>query len=167
MKTTILFGSNTGKTTYIANLIKNEFDNNVDLYNIKDINASNLIEINKSDYFVFGTCTWGIGDLQDDVLAFDFKKLDLKNKKASIFALGDSQVYGFTFCDSIQKLHKILLNRKAIIVGEVDAKNYNFVSSKSIKNGFFMGLALDEVNESHLSMQRIKNWVANLKKIFI
>ncbi|MFN9675593.1 MAG: flavodoxin FldA, partial [Microcystis sp.] len=51
-------------------------------------------------------------------------------------------------------------------VGYWPTDGYDFNESKALKNGKFVGLALDEDNQSDLTEQRIKTWVAGLKGEF-
>ena len=51
----------------------------------------------------------------------------------------------------------------ANIVGSVDAGGYNYDDSEAVVDGKFVGLALDEVNESQLTDGRIDEWVSAIK----
>jgi flavodoxin I len=46
--------------------------------------------------------------------------------------------------------------------GENPIDGYSFDSSRAVKNGKFVGLALDEDNESNLTEQRIDLWIAGI-----
>jgi len=46
--------------------------------------------------------------------------------------------------------------------GECAADGYRFESSKAFSDGKFVGLPLDEVNESEKSDERIANWLNKL-----
>merc|ERR1711933_201285 len=51
----------------------------------------------------------------------------------------------------------------AKMVGYVDAGSYNHAASKSVRDGKFLGCPFDEDNQSDLSEDRAKEWVAQLK----
>jgi len=51
-------------------------------------------------------------------------------------------------------------------VGYWPADGYDFTESKALRDGKFVGLALDEDNQSDLTDERIKAWVAQLKPEF-
>lgn len=51
-------------------------------------------------------------------------------------------------------------------VGQWPTDGYDFDESKAVKHGKFVGLALDEENQSDLTRSRIKTWVSQLKPIF-
>jgi flavodoxin I len=101
--------------------------------------------------------------LQDDWE--DFIKVvasaDLSGKKVALFGVGDSSSYSDTFCDAIGKIYEVVKDR-ATVVGFTDAAGYSFDSSESVIDDKFVGLALDEDNESNLSGQRIDNWIKQL-----
>ena len=49
-------------------------------------------------------------------------------------------------------------------VGAVSADGYSYSSSIAIIDGKFVGLALDDVNESGKTEERINSWVEEIKK---
>ncbi len=51
-------------------------------------------------------------------------------------------------------------------MGQWPTEGYDFDASKAVKNGQFVGLALDEDNQSELTESRITTWVAQLKIAF-
>ena len=40
---------------------------------------------------------------------------------------------------------------------------YDFEGSAAVEDGYFVGLVLDEENQSNLTPQRIKQWVEQIK----
>lgn len=166
MKIAIIYGSTLGNTERVANLISKNFGDNTIVYNVKDLKSLDTSILNSYEAYIFGTSTWGVGDLQDDWEEYDFKNLNLENKNVAIFGLGDSEVYAWTHCDAISKLHRILKSKKANIYGYVDASNYKYAKSESVLDGKFLGLAIDEDNYEDLTEDRVKNWVIQLKEEF-
>jgi len=51
-------------------------------------------------------------------------------------------------------------------VGYWSTEGYDFSDSKALRDDKFVGLALDEDNQSELTEERIKAWVAQLKPEF-
>lgn len=167
MKIAIIYGSTLGNVERVAYKIKNHFGNDATLFDVKKLNEEqNCSYLNDYDYYIFGTSTWGVGDLQDDWEAFDFKKINLENKTVAIFGLGDSEVYAWTYCDAIAKMHRILKMKKCNIVGYVSEEGYKYTKSESVEDGHFLGLALDEDNYENLTDSRVESWVTNLKNVF-
>ena len=64
--------------------------------------------------------------------------------------------------DAIKMIKTADLNGK--IVGAVSADGYSYSSSIAIIDGKFVGLALDDVNESGKTEERINSWVEEIKK---
>ena len=54
----------------------------------------------------------------------------------------------------------------AKIVGAVSTDGYEFDESIAVKDGKFVGLALDADNQSDLTESRIKAWVEQIKPEF-
>lgn len=164
----IVYGSSSGHTKEVAEKILPKLSDsfNVSLFDIKTINDEQLEQLNNASYIIFGTSTWGIGDLQDDWDIYDFNKINVENKKVAIFGLGDCIVFSFTFCDALKKMHDILLNKKAIVVGQFENCGYTFDKSESFIDDKFLGLALDIDNFPDIVDQNIDKWTAKLKTEF-
>jgi flavodoxin I len=80
--------------------------------------------------------------------------------------LGDQKGYPENFCDAIGIMASFFEEKGAQIVGNWPLDGYSFETSKAVKDGEFLGLPLDQENQSRLTAGRIENWVANLKKEF-
>ena len=63
-------------------------------------------------------------------------------------------------------LYEWLKARKINIVGAIPKTGYSFTGSLAMIKGKLVGLAIDEEFESHLTGDRVKNWVTLLKKEF-
>lgn len=119
------------------------------------------------DFLILGTPTWGYGDLQEDWEQFipKLKKISLEGKTVALFGLGDSGAYPDTFVDAMAELYEVVTQCGARVVGQVPVDNYDFDSSRAVMDGHFVGLALDEDNESDLTEKRISAWVEQLKPL--
>ena len=153
----IFYGSSGGNTQSVAKTIAKKLGvGDSDIYDVGKAKASDL-----SGYGVllFGSSTWGLGDLQDDWEDFirEVANADLSGKKIALFGCGDSSSYPDTFCDAIGKIYQAVKD-KATVIGFTDTAGYSFDASEAVVNSQFVGLALDEDNESNLTPQRIDNW---------
>ncbi len=162
MKIGVFYGSSTGVTEEIAGKIAEALGvGAADVHAVSDATAE---MVNGYDALVLGSSTWGCGDMQDDW--YDgikaFKSADLKGKKIAIFGVGDSSSYSDTFCDAIGLIYKDLKDSGATFVGAVSTDGYTFDSSISVEGDHFVGLALDETNESDKTDSRIAAWVGSL-----
>ncbi|KFB07687.1 flavodoxin domain-containing protein [Malacoplasma iowae] len=164
----IVYGSSSGHTKEVADKIFSKLKDsyNVSIFDIKTLTEDQLEKINSANYVIFGTSTWGIGDLQDDWDIYDFNKINVENKKVAIFGLGDCIVFSFTFCDAIKKMYDILTNKKAVVVGSFENCGYTFDKSESFIDDKFLGLALDIDNFPDIVDQNIDNWIQKLKLEF-
>ncbi len=59
-------------------------------------------------------------------------------------------------------LYEIICN-KVKIIGKWPSINYSFKQSKALKDGSFIGLAIDCQNQPQLTQTRINQWVLQIK----
>ena len=166
MKVTIIFGSSGGTTEEIAQSISENLSCETELIDIT--NASKEDFINNTN-LILGTSTWGDGDLQDDWEDFvdNLDDIDFSGKKVALFGLGDQDSYADSFLDGMGTLYEKTKERGATIIGDgVDSSSFDFYESTALKDGTFVGLAIDEDNQSELSQERIKVWTQSLKNKF-
>lgn len=159
---TIYYGSTTGTCETLASMIANALGiGSENVHNVTDITKETL---EGSDMLILGSSTWGCGDLQDDW--YDgveiLKKADLAGKPVALFACGDGESYGDTFCEAMTHLKDALADSGCTFIGSVPAEGYNFTGSTAVEGGHFIGLALDDVNESDKSEERIANWAKQI-----
>jgi len=156
----VFFGSSTGNTEEVAELIANSL--NTDLHDIGSPDAIKLIK--DSNNIVIGTSTWGDGDLQDDWddIMSEFQDIDFSGKTVALFGLGDQEGYPETFVDAMREIYDVVLERGAKVVGETSLDGYDFEESIAVVDGKFVGLALDQDNQEDLTESRIEAWCSNL-----
>ena len=159
----IFYGSSTGNTESIAKQLGKTLQ--VDNANIFDIGKKgSMAKLAEYDVLLLGSSTWGDGDVEDEWELDDLESLDLSGKKVAVFGTGDSVSYSDSFCDALGLLADAAQKASAEIIGnKVDVANYTFDSSVAVVDGFFVGLALDEDNESDQTADRIAKWVEQLK----
>ncbi|HAR39450.1 MAG: flavodoxin [Bacteroidetes bacterium GWD2_45_23] len=164
-KIAILYGSSGGNVTSVARQVQDLFDGNADIYNVMEVS---LEEIKDYTYYIIGTSTTGIGDLQDDWEGFlpSFSRLDFTGKKAAIFALGDSASYSTSFAESMKVVFDEIQD-KVQIVGRVPDEGYTYDDSTAVIDGLWVGLPIDEDNEYDLTQERLEKWVESLKQEFV
>ncbi|MGK7955183.1 MAG: flavodoxin, partial [Crocosphaera sp.] len=115
-----------------------------------------------------GCPTWNMGDLQSDWEGIfdDLDDIDFSGKKVAYFGTGDQVGYADNFQDAMGMLEEKISGRGGKTIGHWPVDGYDHNESKAVKNGKFVGLALDEDNESDLTEDRIKTWVAQIKSEF-
>lgn len=163
-KTAVFFGSSTGNTEEIANQIAEKLQ--AEIFNVGDSPTERLAQYNN---LVFGTSTWGEGDLQDDWESFinKVKNTDLNGKIVAIFGCGDGGSNPDTFVGGMSHIYKAVKDKGCKIIGTTSTEGYEFDHSEAIINNEFIGLPLDEMNQSELTKKRINDWTEKIKKEFI
>jgi flavodoxin I len=162
MKSIIIYGSTTGNTKEVAVSIGNKLGSTV--VDVADL--SDFKEILDYDLILLGASTWGIGDIQDDWLdnLNNLKNLDFTGKTVAFFGTGDQEGYPDSFVSGIKDLYDIVIAKGGEIIGFTDPSSYTFDDSAAIKDGKFIGLAIDSDNQNQLTEDRITNWVNQIKK---
>ncbi|WP_101690888.1 flavodoxin [Dysgonomonas massiliensis] len=158
----IFYGSTSGSTQDVAEDIAKAFD--IDKSHLFDVSKAKT-DFSAYDLIIFGSSTYGMGDLQDDWESYidDLKGADLNGKKVAIFGLGDSSSYSDTFCDAMGKIYEVVKDKGANVIGFTSTDGYSFDESEAVVDGQFVGLAIDNDNEPDETPARIASWVEILK----
>lgn len=93
--------------------------------------------------------------------------LNLNGKNIAVFGLGDQILYPNHFVDDMAHIIKAFTDFGANAIGKCDTKGYRFSASKAVVDGSFVGLALDDVNESELTDKRITAWLKQMENHLI
>ena len=156
----LFFGSDTGYTESIAReIVKLIGPEQIDCH---DISKSSKDLFSNYNLLIIGLSTWHDGQLQSDWDKFldEFKKIDFAGKTIAFFGLGDQVGYTEYFVDGIGILAQIVSENGGEIIGVWPTDGYQFQASKAVfEEGWFVGLALDEDNQSDLTMTRIRAWL--------
>ncbi|MDM9383592.1 flavodoxin FldA [Chlorogloeopsis sp. ULAP01] len=163
----LFYGSETGYTQIEAEMIQKEFggESVVEIFDIARAEAS---DFENFEYIIIGCPTWNVGELQSAWEYFydELDNIDFSGKKVAYFGPGDQVGYPDTFEDALGILEEKISEQGGTTVGYWPTDGYEFNESKAVRDGKFVGLALDEDNQSDLTEERIKAWVAQLKKEF-
>ncbi|NJM57908.1 MAG: flavodoxin FldA [Synechococcales cyanobacterium RU_4_20] len=164
----LFYGTQTGNTETIAEQIQVAFggDGIVTLHEISDSDASTFGQYQQ---IIIGCPTWNIGELQsdwDDFYEGDLNQIDFSGKQVAYFGPGDQVGYSDNFQDAMGLLEEKISGLGGETVGHWPTDGYEHDASKAVKNGKFVGLALDEDNQPELTDSRIQAWVGELKLIF-
>ena len=158
MKTGIFYGSTTGVTEDICRRIASLLGADV-------FEASEIDKANDYDFVILATSTWGMGDLQDSWLEVvdSLKTKNLSNKKVALIGVGDQFGFGDTFVNGMGTLYDAVIEAGANVFGKTSTEGYEFSDSTAVRDDYFVGLVIDENNQSEMTDERIKNWVENIK----
>ena len=160
-KTAIFYGSTEGNTESVAFKLK-DLLGGVDVFNVDSASAD---DIQQYDSLIFGASTWEIGELQEDWEGFIdvLDDVDFSGKTVAFFGLGDADGYPDTFVDAIGIIYNKIKDSGAKFIGAVETDDYTFDDSAALIDGKFIGLPVDEDNESDLTDGRLAKWVAQIK----
>ena len=159
MKIGLFFGSDTGNTEDVAEQIAKKIgEDNIEVMSIGDASPGDFEDFDK---LILGLSTWYDGELQSEWEDFfeELDNIDFTGKTVAIFGLGDQLTYGEYFVDAIGLLYDKVIERGATVVGEWPTDGYDYDESVAERDGKFVGLPLDEDNESDLTEERIDKWL--------
>ena len=158
MKTGIFYGSTTGVTESIAEKAGQLLEADV-------MPVSEIDKVEDYDFVIFATSTWGMGDLQDDWFgAIDILVgKNLTGKKVAFIGVGDQASFGDTFVDGIGTIYETIKDKGVTLVGKTSTEGYSFSNSKAVVDDDFIGLVIDENNQSELTEERLNSWAAKVK----
>lgn len=160
----LFYGTQTGTTEGVAIEIKNQMSDLLDV--CKNIYGVQPSELESADFLVLGGSTWGDGELTDDWVDFlpQLDRISLAGKKVALFGLGDQYSYSYNFVSSMKILYDKVIERGAeVIATDNSIQGFEFDHSEAVVDGKFVGLVVDEVNESDKTNERIKKWVAQVR----
>ncbi len=166
----LYYGSSSGITEYVADELAELWEKAgfeplvpVNIGKLKD--AGDLL---KHHNLILGIPTWNIGQLQDDweILFPQLDSLDFTGITVAIFGVGDQYGYPDNFLDAVGILGKKLIERGARLVGYWYDGDYEFSESLAFEDGKFMGLGIDDSNQSHLNTPRLTGWIAQIAAEF-
>ncbi|QHI68305.1 flavodoxin domain-containing protein [Tichowtungia aerotolerans] len=156
MKTIIVYGSTTGTAEAVALDLAGAFSE-VAVISAGEVAENDLMGV---DLLILGASTWGTGDLQDDMDALldQFSSWDVNVKTAAVFGVGDQFTYADTYVDGMADMAAALKNKAIEMVGTWSAEGYGHNASRAQAGDVFIGLALDQDNESDKTAGRIAEW---------
>lgn len=155
----VIYGSTTGNTEDAAETIAQGL--NAELVEVSSASAEDF----GTELTIFGCSTWGSGDLQDDwdASTFIIEDCDLSGKTVALFGFGDGYNYADTFVGAIGTLYEQVVKSGARVIGFCETAGYEYDESTAIHEGKFVGLPLDEDNQSKLTEGRIEKWLTQLQ----
>ena len=119
-KASIIFGSTTGNTETVANMIAENMDGyEVKLYYVTDATEA---AVKEADLVLYGASTWGYGELQEDFIPYYDSAMTaqlLRGKNVAVFGCGDKENYEDVFCAAADMIKTKAAQCGANIVGDV------------------------------------------------
>jgi len=160
----LFFDTDTGNTRKVAKMINKMFeDGQVELKNIVKVEPA---DFEKYTAFIIGTPTLGEGELPDNFNEFlpQLDGMDMSGKTVALFGLGDQQEYAHEFVDAMGILYEKFEELGATFIGSWPTEGYEFdISRAEVESGQFVGLVLDQDNQSDLTEERLQTWIEQIK----
>ncbi len=164
MKIGLIYGSTTGNTEAAAKQIAERLASygNIIMGEVSGVDFSHFSDCS---LILLGTSTWGMGELQEDWEGKEaLKGLELQGKAVALFGTGDQVAFDETFVDALGVLADAVLAAGGRLIGRWPIAGYDFANSAAVREGLFVGLALDEDNQPEQTETRIAVWTAQLKE---
>jgi flavodoxin I len=167
MSVGLYYSTSTGNTETVAGYIADKLG----IEDWNDIGDVETDEVMAKDAIIIGAPTWHTGaDEQrsgtswDEWLYETLPGLDFSGKKVAIFGVGDSAGYGDNFCDATGELYDCFTAKGAKVFGMTGSDDgFDYVESKGVQDGKFVGKTFDEDNYADDSEGRVDAWIEQLK----
>jgi len=168
-KPILIYWPKSGNVEHAAKLIAKEYGDIISLP-LDKVTQDTLYQYNN---FIVGGSTVGAETWQEtkndspwSTFFASLKKIDFSNKKVALFGLGDQILWPANFVDGLRTVYNAFIEANAQLIGKWPTKGYDFTESLAVKDGFFVGLALDEDQQDEHTEERVKTWVSQIKKEF-
>jgi flavodoxin I len=160
----LFYDTDTGNTRKVAKMIRKKFDE--DDIELKNITKLELADFEKYSAFILGTPTLGEGELPENWDAFlpSLDGMDFSGKTIALFGLGDQEEYGHEFVDGLGILYEKFESLGASFIGFWPREGYEYeISRGELDDDQFVGLVLDQDNQSDLTAERVETWITQIK----
>ena len=162
----IFFGSSGGVTRAVAEKLEEMFEG-ADLIDMEE-DFDDIDQMLEYDILLLGSSTWGQGDPQrdwvDPLYEIESDDIDFSGKTIALFGAGDQETHGEHFVSALGKMYDLFTARGAKLVGSFPTDGFTYEFSLAEKDGKFVGLPFDDVNQADLTDERVEKWVAGLKE---
>ena len=143
--------------------------------NVNRIEPADLMQY---DALILGTPSYGVGQIPgrtagcleanwEEFLAKMPADADLSGKRIALYGLGAQERYAERFASSLRRLHDVLVDYGAEIVGGWPVEGYTFEHSASVVDGRFVGLVIDQRTQGMHTDARLDAWVDMVKPLLL
>lgn len=163
----IFFGTDTGNTRKTAKIIAKKIGEEAS--KPLNVNRTTVADMLEYDFLILGSPTLGDGELPGltagaeseswEEFLPDLASEDFSGKTIALFGFGDQEGYPDNFVDAMGIIYEELVDSGAEFVGFWPTEGYTFTSSRAVEDDEFVGLVLDQENQSDLHEERIDKWL--------
>ncbi|PKU25160.1 flavodoxin FldA [Telmatospirillum siberiense] len=160
MKISVIYGTDTGTTRTVAKTIARKLPK----ASLRHITDASREDFESSEFLILGSPTYCLGELPDDwTKALPLlSAVDMTAKRVALFGTGDQLNYPDSFVDAMGILYDAVTAHGADVTGPTEAIGYQFNKSEALRNGKFVGLALDLDNQANKTEARIESWIQQI-----
>ena len=120
-----------------------------------DIETARLADITKHSSLILGTPTYFNGELP-------YAWSEMLPELEAVFGTGDQVHAPMSFADGVGLLAEYFEALGAQIVGKTSTVGYSYEQSLAERDGAFLGLVIDWVNQPELTDSRLSAWLEQL-----
>ena len=163
----IFVGSSTGATLEAAEMLEELFED-AELINMEE-DYDDPEQFEEFDVLLIGSSTWGQGDPQrdwvDPLMSLEDDAPDMGGKKVAFFGAGDQDTHGEEFVSALVTFKTLFTKLGADTeFGYWPTEGYSYKFSAAEKDGKFVGLPIDKVNQEDMTESRVNAWAAQVKE---
>jgi len=167
----IYFGTDTGTTRLIAKKLARKLGDAA--AKPVNVNRADVDAFLAHDVLILGTPSYGFDQLPGKSTGIaagsweeflpELEIIDFSGKTVALYGLGDQNKYSDQFVHAMIHLYRFFKERGARLIGRWPVESYTFEYSQSVVDGQFVGLVLDQQNQSLLSEQRMDQWLTQIQ----
>lgn len=168
----IFFGTDTGTTRLIAKKIAKKLGDGVASKPV-NVNRIELGDLLQHDALIFGTPSYGEGDLPGIATGVKdgswqefvpkLEGVDMTGKTIALYGLGNQEKYPERFASSLYRLYELFSDCGATVIGDWSTEGYEFTYSRAVVDGRFVGLVIDNNSQGMLTESRLDTWCDQIK----
>lgn len=163
----IFVGSSTGATQEVAEMLEELFEGS-ELINMEE-DYDDPDQFEDFEVLLIGSSTWGQGDPQrdwvDPLMSLEDETPDMSGKKVAFFGAGDQDTHGEEFISALSRFKELFSKLGADTeYGYWPTEGYTYKFSAAEKDGKFVGLAIDKINQEDLTEDRVSSWAQQVKQ---
>lgn len=169
----IIFGTDSGYTRKAAKGMAKILGKELVPDKPVNINRVSVEDFLAYDVLILGTPTYGEGILpgiDSGIEAGSWAEFlpqlpdgSMVGKTVALFGFGDQSRYKKSFVNGMGILHDSLQEKGAEFTGAWPTDGYEFKASEAVRDGAFVGLALDDENQGNETAPRMEQWLGQVK----